>query len=135
MSNTTINIKNIGHNVGTVGWLKKGLESSEITIKEGHTKTSHTHGLWLHCGYKQECLALHDPYDLKDSHPEYNRYDPMRIDSSLGDPGSIGRTFGYTDACLKVLHDIASQWCGIKNMERDNDEVMQVVVSIGAEND
>jgi len=61
-----VTIKDIGYKVGTVGWLREGLENGTLEIVEGETYNGR-HGLFLHHGTDKELsqtLALFDPYNL-----------------------------------------------------------------------
>jgi hypothetical protein len=122
-----ITIKGIGYNVGTCGWLKTGLENGSIEIVEG-VSNSGSHGLWLHhSGDKSQTLALWDPYDLQNTHPDLVGYDVAPRDSDCG--WNIGDAVPWTDAAWAVIEEIAHAWVRHVTERRANDERSLITVS------
>lgn len=116
--NITINIASIGYNKGTVGWLKSHLESGEIVFEEGITKNTNNHGLWLKYGNQQMFLAAHNLWnDGKYCVVDREEYDNI---------------FGLTPACNSIVNTVALEWCDHHNDIRENDEIMNVTVSLEA---
>ena len=121
-----INIKKIGITQGTVGYLANGLESGEITIKEGKLKTLGNHGLWLHIqkdGGKQEShfLAAFNQYNL--SPGEYETACTYETANSYEDRDPL-----WTDAAWRSLMTIAQDWCDTLNEQIDEEPELKIEI-------
>lgn len=116
-----INIKSIGHKVGTSGWIKTQLESGAATIKEGLSKGDKKHGLWLEYdnnGPRQVCLAIWDQYDLGASQYQITDY--------FGDNPTWAI---LTPAVQAMLTSVAQQWANELNTARANDPDISATIS------
>ena len=120
-----IKIKSVGFHLGTVGWLKKGLEDGSITVVESLSRHNKP-GLWLKTPDINQMLAILDPYD----ECEFGNVPAFQTISRSGDPCISGDKIGCTDACFAVLQEIARQWVEIRQAERDNDFCKAVYVTI-----
>lgn len=114
-------IKRIGYKVGTCGWLAEGLESGEIRLEEGLCQAG-DHGLWLKFGKcQQQFLAGFNQHGLQDrSLPGATRYDVIEDER---DASPL-----FTPACLRILMNIAKQWCDQCNEEREEDPPVQISI-------
>jgi len=109
-----ISIKRIGYKIGTIGWLRNGLEDGSIRIDEGTLKSNGHHGLFLTSDPIKQFLAAYDQYNCGDRVLTAKRYEPAQ-------PEERHRDTLLTDAAWEALMDIADQWCDQCNAERDND--------------
>ena len=112
-----INIKKIGTTLGTIGWLKRGLESGDLFLEEGTLKSNGNHGLWLKSrdGSINQFMAAYNVYGLSysDGIPSALQYKPaVKREDGLGI---------WTDAAWGVIREIAEDWCDQLNSEREND--------------
>ena len=121
-----IKIKKNDWNIGTIGWLSKGLESGEIKISEGTLKSNGNHGLWLTGpdGLRQY-LASYNYYNISDAELRGSEAYTVGCGSSDGDSCRIGI---WTDAAWEIVQDIAQQWCDECQKIRDNDQSPEIGV-------
>lgn len=118
--NININIKSIGYNVGTSGWLKAQLESGAAKISEGLSTKSKNHGLWLHYdnnGPKQVCIAIWDQYSLGG---EFSKYTPCQHDENDFDYDI------FTPAVKRALRRVALSWCEEVSASREEDTDFEI---------
>jgi hypothetical protein len=108
-----ISIPATGYKDGTCGWLAKGLADRSIVIATGRT-TKGKHGLWIHHGDDQGCLALFNEFDLdrREFHDAHT-FRPCE-EGFAGD-------FPLTSACETYLREIAQEWCDAANAARESD--------------
>lgn len=110
--NLNISIKSIGYNVGTIGYLKTGLQNGSLRLEEGKLKSNGNHGLWLK-GEQTQFLAAFNQYGLRPSDcAAAIRYDVA---------DDQDREATWTDAAWETLMEIAQKWCDEKNEAREND--------------
>jgi len=126
-----IKVPNLGSRVGTCGWLCKKLQSGEIKISPGHTKTRKP-GLWLTTADSQsQLLALFNPYDLRDHElGGQNRFFTSDDFSSIVGGGA---SLPWTRAAWGYLMGIAQAWVDKSNALSDEDvpnELSQLTVTI-----
>jgi len=107
-----IKIKQLGTEIGTVGWLAKGLADGSLGVHQGRTKDG-SPGLWF--DYPGEAgkrasfiLALRDPYGLQDT--QYAQEQPIILAPRVHDGCWGGDPIGCTDACWRSLMEIAEKW-------------------------
>lgn len=120
-----ITIKNIGWKQGTIGWLKKNLESKSLVIKEYTTKKGDL-GLKMENGTKRMALAVYNPYDFDDHHNE--GFEPFKYNGDDWDPGSVNNVFLLTEAAKNTMKNIAQAWCDKRNEDRSNENELNVQV-------
>jgi hypothetical protein len=107
-----INIKSIGYNVGTIGWLAKGLESGSLKLEDGELKSNGNHGLWLK-GERQQFLAAFNFYG-------FDRLENFEIKYEIAEAEQ--RDPIWTNAAWDKLMEIAQNWCDEQNEIRKNDK-------------
>lgn len=117
-----IQIKSIGYNIGTVGWLKSGLESGSLVISEGKLKSNGNHGLWIKGDNINQFLGAFNVYGFRDWRldgciPKY------AVANDFADRDPI-----WTDAAWEKLMEIAQKWCDEQNEIRKNDKEQTVCV-------
>jgi hypothetical protein len=117
-----IRIDRKGNNLGTIGWLAKGLESGELKISEGSMKKNDHHGLWLSGGGVNQFLAAFNQYD----HKAYDHYaDAFKYETANYDD----RGPWFTDAAWEVLMTIAQQWCDQCNQVIEDESAPKFTIS------
>ena len=127
MSEITVNIPNIGHNPGTVGWLNEYLEEAEVRVSKNQDGET---CLFLHApkkngeGLSEDGLFLVKPSNGYEVPPEYNdakvdgttflrthvtghpHYEVAWFDIGLT-PAAEKRAKAFLD---KVTQEFANQW-------------------------
>ena len=129
-----IRIPDIGEQIGTCGWLAKGLSAGTIKFVVGtttfHGQTSPCLDLKTLSG--NQPLAEFNPYRIKASErlDEQRFFTADKIDGCFGG----GRHLPWTDAAWDYLMEIAGDWCTRCNalLENDKDTKLRTLsVSIG----
>ena len=116
-----INIKSIGYKVGPSGWIKEQLESGAAKIREGLSKETKKHGLWLEYdnnGPKQVCLAIWDADDIGESLYQVTHEYTHSSNWAL-----------LTPAVQAMLTSVARQWTNELNEARANDPDIGATIS------
>lgn len=132
-----IAIKKIGYNVGTVGWLAKGLTDGTIVIYEALT-LSEKLALWFKTKTGETehkfAIAIYNPYSNYDWEVEgAEQFAPKTFGGSPDDPAACKYgALPLTDACKCTIYEIATQWCAARNAERYNDVERQPIVTFGS---
>lgn len=107
-----INIKNIGFNVGTSGWLVDALKSGAVVIKEiddnGHKLVfAHNKTNYLLVLLSEATITGGYYYHLVD-------------DDYYCDPLDLGLSW-LTNAAREAVTGVAQDWCDMQNASREND--------------
>jgi hypothetical protein len=115
-----IPIKSIGYNIGTIGWLAKGLESGTLKLEEGKLKSNGNHGLWLK-GEREQFLAAFNRFGFTTG--DYN----LDIKYNIAGDYPNDRDPIWTNAAWDKLMEIAQKWCDEKNEIRESDKLVKTV--------
>jgi len=119
-----LKIKSIGYKNGTSGWLKNLLLSGDAKIEEGISK-SEKHALYLDLpNLKSICIAIFNPFDLSNQELQNSETYQVCINSD---------SKGFSDAVVSAINAIAQQWCDARNEDRENDDELQLKISISKE--
>lgn len=117
--NINIAIKSIGYNVGTIGYLRAGLETSSLRLEEGKLKSNGNHGLWLQ-GERTQFLAAFNRHDFTTCLNMYgNSIDNGASEYAIAD--FEDRNPIWTNAAWESLMEIAQKWCDERNECRVRD--------------
>jgi hypothetical protein len=134
-----IKIKKCGYKVGTVGWLAAGIADGSIKIREGTTKTSGKHGLWMKretvgnavgtdekIHQQNMVLAIFNPYDLSlNNYADAHKY---VVTPREGDIWCVGDEIGCTNACWETITEIAQAWVDHVTAEREKDKKVKITI-------
>ena len=106
-----IKIKAIGHRIGTIGWLKHGIESGEISFREAKTKKGSRPGLKMYTPELPEgmWIALKNPFNFSGADLVAG-WDEIEIVTSDGGGWGRGDEIGCTAACWHAIKDIAKAY-------------------------
>jgi len=114
-----INIVKKGHNVGTIGWLAKGLDDGSLALNEDTLKSNGHHGLWLDGPGLSQFLAAFNQLGL-----DGNDFVHYAIACDLTDRQTL-----WTNAAWGVLMDIAQQWCDQCNEAIENEDAVEIKIN------
>ena len=125
-----VTIKSIGHNNGSSGWLKENIENGTIFFQEGISKSGN-HGLWL----KQKTEGKTKSMYLAGI-SEYTTNEYVVEEIYLGNnPSEYSNLniYNLTTAAARAVSKVAKKWCDEKNLQRETDEELDIIVTFKGE--
>mgnify|MGYP001563282128 CR=1 FL=1 len=103
-----VEVKNLGHKVGTVGWLTQNIEKVTFGETAGGKPAA-----WLKLkNGSSHLLAIFDPWDVGETDPKFRAVEPV-VRSSRGYGAECDMTL--TDAAWSVFKSIADQSTSMLN--------------------